>query len=63
MNMSIFDFTVPIAQAINDHWDPPAILLGKLAVVAVLVGLNGFFVTAEFALVKVRRSRLDTLAA
>src|SRR6185437_1480467 len=31
--------------------------------IAALVGLNGFFVTAEFALVKVRRSQLDALAA
>jgi CBS domain containing-hemolysin-like protein len=37
-------------------------LLGLLAVV-VLVLANGFFVAAEFALVAVRRSRLDQLAA
>ncbi len=33
----------------------------KLLAVAVLVLLNGFFVSAEFALVKVRRSQLDEL--
>ena len=34
-----------------------------LLVAAVLVALNGFFVAAEFALVKVRRSRIATLAS
>ena len=34
----------------------------KLVVTAFFVALNGFFVAAEFALVKVRVSRLDTLA-
>ena len=33
-----------------------------LAAVAVLVALNGFFVGAEFALVRARRSRLEALA-
>jgi magnesium and cobalt exporter, CNNM family len=35
----------------------------KVAVVLVLVAINGFFVAAEFALVGVRRSRIETLAA
>jgi len=35
----------------------------KLLAVAVLVLLNGFFVAAEFALVKVRNTQLDTLIA
>lgn len=35
----------------------------KLAAVIVLVLANGFFVAAEFALVGVRRSRIETLAA
>ena len=34
----------------------------KLFSVLVLVGVNGFFVAAEFALVGVRRSRIETLA-
>ncbi len=34
----------------------------KLAVTALFVALNGFFVAAEFALVKVRSTRLETLA-
>ena len=39
----------------------PAILLLKILAVVVLVLLNGFFVAAEFALVKVRETQLDTL--
>ncbi|HKO60866.1 MAG TPA: hemolysin family protein [Pyrinomonadaceae bacterium] len=35
----------------------------KLLVVLVLVLVNGFFVAAEFALVGVRRSRIETMAA
>lgn len=34
-----------------------------IAFVALLIGLNAFFVAAEFAMVKVQRSRLDRLAA
>jgi CBS domain containing-hemolysin-like protein len=39
------------------------LLTGKLLTIALLVLLNGFFVVAEFALVKIRSSHLDTLAA
>jgi CBS domain containing-hemolysin-like protein len=39
----------------------PAIVLLKILAVVVLVLLNGFFVAAEFALVKVRETQLDTL--
>ena len=35
----------------------------KLGMVLILVAVNGFFVAAEFALVGVRRSRIETLAA
>ncbi len=35
----------------------------KLAAVLLLVAVNGFFVAAEFALVGVRRSRIETMAA
>src|SRR5215212_9646383 len=52
-----------IAEAVARNWDSPGVLLAKLATIAALVALNGFFVTAEFALVKVRRSQLDALAA
>src|ERR1044071_184559 len=39
------------------------LLVAKLAVVMALVLLNGFFVVAEFALVKIRDSQLNALAA
>src|SRR2546423_7075535 len=58
----LFLATGPLAGAISDHWDPPLLLLGKLAVIAVLVALNAFFVACEFAIVKVRGSQLDELA-
>src|SRR5216684_4368539 len=63
--MSFFLLTFPMsphfADAIAKHWDSPGILLGKLAAIAALVGLNGFFVACEFAIVKVRASQLDAL--
>ena len=46
--------------------EAPASLTGtilKLSAVIVLVLANGFFVAAEFALVGVRRSRIETMAA
>jgi CBS domain containing-hemolysin-like protein len=52
----------PIAETIAQHWDPPIVLIGKLLAIAVLVLLNGFFVAAEFALVKIRISHIHTLA-
>jgi CBS domain containing-hemolysin-like protein len=63
MNSSLFLFLAvgPLAEAISDHWDPFGLLLLKLGAIAVLVALNGFFVAAEFALVKVRGSQLEAL--
>lgn len=63
MNFSLFPFLAlgPLAEAISEHWDPFGLLLLKLGAIAVLVLLNGFFVAAEFALVKVRGSQLDAL--
>ena len=58
-----FLLAMPIADIIARHWDPPLLLIAKLAAISALVLLNGFFVTAEFALVKIRASQLDTLAA
>jgi CBS domain containing-hemolysin-like protein len=43
------------------EWEEGGIIALKLASVFVLVALNGFFVAAEFALVKVRSSQLDAL--
>ena len=54
---------LPIADIIARHWDPPLLLIAKLAAIIALVLLNGFFVAAEFALVKIRGSQIDTLAA
>jgi CBS domain containing-hemolysin-like protein len=63
MNFSFHLFLAlgPLADAISKHWDPFGLLLLKLGAIAVLVLLNGFFVAAEFALVKVRGSQLDAL--
>src|SRR5713101_7238429 len=63
MNSLLFAFfaTTPVADAIVTRWDSPGVLITKLAVIAALVGLNGFFVACEFAIVKVRGSQLDAL--
>jgi CBS domain containing-hemolysin-like protein len=52
---------LPLAELVT-QWDPPWIIVGKLAVIAALVGLNGFFVACEFSIIKVRASQLDELA-
>ncbi|HEX8281634.1 MAG TPA: hemolysin family protein, partial [Chthoniobacterales bacterium] len=65
--MSILDFVFgsswPLAADLAQHWDTPGVIFSKLGVIALLVFLNGFFVAAEFALVKIRSSQLETLAA
>ncbi len=65
--MSIPSFVLatsqPLAADIAQHWDSPGRILLQLAVIALLVFLNGFFVAAEFALVKIRSSQLETLTA
>lgn len=43
------------------HADSPGMIALKLLAVLVLVFLNGFFVAAEFALVKIRDTQLDPL--
>jgi CBS domain containing-hemolysin-like protein len=53
--------TIPMAQSVVPHWDPPILLLAKLAAIAALVALNAFFVACEFSIVKVRTTQLDTL--
>ena len=42
-------------------WEEPGRILGKLLGILVLVFLNGFFVAAEFALVKIRGSQLEAM--
>jgi CBS domain containing-hemolysin-like protein len=54
--------TVDIGSA-TMVWDAPGVILLKLVAIGSLVALNGFFVASEFAIVKVRASQLDALAA
>src|SRR6266516_2329663 len=62
MNVPSLFLLVTIADVVAQHWDLPVILIAKLVTVGALVILNGFFVVAEFALVKIRDSQLKTLA-
>src|SRR6266436_6669955 len=50
-----------MATSVTPHWDPPMVILGKLAAIAALVALNAFFVACEFSVVKVRTTQLDAL--
>jgi magnesium and cobalt exporter, CNNM family len=59
--LSPFLAATPLAEAIAEHWDPPLVLLAKIAMIVGLVVLNAFFVACEFAIVKVRGSQLDAL--
>src|ERR1700730_3007886 len=64
--MNIFPFLASNAEAVGapaTTWDVPGIIFLKLLAVVFLVLLNGFFVASEFAIVKVRASQLDALAA
>src|ERR1051325_11113872 len=63
MNFLTFHFIAfaPLAEGISEHWDSPGVLLGKILTIAALVGLNGFFVACEYAIIKVRSSQLETL--
>jgi CBS domain containing-hemolysin-like protein len=57
----ILQLILPLADTVVTQWDRPVVIFGKLATIAALVGLNGFFVACEFAIIKVRASQLDTL--
>jgi CBS domain containing-hemolysin-like protein len=61
MNFTFLSFAI-LAKANAAHWPSPEIAIGKLLAIAALVFLNGFFVAAEFALVKIRMSQLEALA-
>ena len=64
--MSTLPFLANVAGAVGapaTSWDVPGIIFLKLLAVVFLVLLNGFFVASEFAIVKVRTSQLDALAA
>ena len=63
MSLFLHSFaSVALAETFANHWDSPEILFGKIAAIIALVALNGFFVVAEFSLVKVRMSQLEALA-
>lgn len=55
------DFHFLADAALIPQWEDGGTIALKLIAIAVLVFLNGFFVAAEFALVKVRASQLDAL--
>jgi CBS domain containing-hemolysin-like protein len=59
--MSILQFGLPLADVPVTQWDSPGVIVLKLLTIAALVGLNGFFVACEFAIIKVRASQLDEL--
>jgi CBS domain containing-hemolysin-like protein len=64
--MTTIPYLAGIAKAVDapaTSWDGPEIISLKLLAVLFLVLLNGFFVASEFAIVKVRASQLDALAA
>jgi CBS domain containing-hemolysin-like protein len=65
-DMKIFTLLASGAEDVGapaTSWDAPAIIILKLLAVVFLVLLNGFFVASEFAIVKVRATELDALAA
>ncbi len=49
------------AEDLARHWDEPGVIGFNLFGILLLVLLNGFFVAAEFALIKLRTSQLDPL--
>jgi len=59
--MSSFPILLATDSALSVHWEEPGAIALKLLAIMVLVFLNGFFVAAEFALVKVRGSQLDPM--
>src|ERR1700757_1129454 len=61
MNIPVILLPAVIAGGVVPSWDPPMLILGKLAAIAALVALNAFFVACEFSIVKVRTTQLDTL--
>jgi CBS domain containing-hemolysin-like protein len=63
LNFPSLVLLAPIADVVPRHWEPLIVSIAKLATIVALVLLNGFFVVAEFALVKIRDSQLKTLAA
>ena len=52
---------VPLSYSIVTQWDAPDVIFFKLLGILLIVVVNGFFVVAEFSIVKIRSSQLDTL--
>lgn len=50
------------SDSLSQQWEDGGVIALKLLAILVLVFLNGFFVAAEFALVKIRGSQLEPLA-
>jgi CBS domain containing-hemolysin-like protein len=50
-----------LCYEIATRWEAPDVIFFKLLGVLLIVGVNGFFVVAEFSIVKIRSSQLDTL--
>src|SRR5437588_9736253 len=61
MNIPLIFLPAMMLGSVAPHWDPPMLVLGKLAAIAALVALNAFFVACEFSIVKVRTTQLDAL--
>ncbi len=53
--------TPVVVEPLIHEWASAGEIFWKIAIVAILVLLNAFFVAAEFAIVKVRASQLETL--
>ena len=56
-----FPFLLANSEALARQWDEPGVITFNFLGILLLVLLNGFFVAAEFALIKVRGSQLDPL--
>ena len=56
-----FPFLLANSGDLARHWDEPGVITFNFLGILLLVFLNGFFVAAEFALIKVRGSQLDPL--
>ncbi len=54
--------TLASGKVLAQQWEDGGVIALKLLAIMVLVFLNGFFVAAEFALVKIRGSQLESLA-
>lgn len=59
--MNAFFSVAMFPHAIVTHWETPELIFFKLLAVALIVLVNGFFVAAEFSIVKIRGSQLDAL--